>query len=93
MTAIHVAVAQMRTSWHEGGMFIGMHWIWWLLWILTIGLLLWGFWRMFADRREAHRRTERTEAAEEALRRRFAEGEIDEDEFVRRMRMLRENTL
>ncbi len=70
-----------------------MHWIWWFVWLLTIALLLWGFWRIFADRRESRRQAERVGEAEEALRRRFAEGEIDEDELARRMRTLREAIL
>ena len=93
MNASPVAIAQMGYSWHNGGMFIGMHWIWWLLWILTIGLLVWGLLRMFADQRETRQRAARTEVAEEALRKRFAGGDIDEDEYARRMRILRETAL
>lgn len=26
----------MGTSWHAGGMFIGMHGVWWILWLLTL---------------------------------------------------------
>jgi putative membrane protein len=74
-------------------MFMGMHWIWWFLWVLTIALLLWAFWRAFADRTETRRRVERQEAAEGALRQRFARGEIDEDEFARRLRILSETAV
>ena len=31
-----VATAQMPRSWHDGGMFGGMHWAWWSFWILTL---------------------------------------------------------
>jgi len=71
---------------------MGMHWIWWTLWLVTIGVLLTALWRVFAERSETHRRAVRQEAAEEALRKRFATGEIDEDEFAQRMRTLREAT-
>lgn len=81
---------QMPRSWHDGGMFIGMHWLWWGFWILTLVVLVWAFWRAFADRSATHRQAEREEAAEEELRRRYARGEIDEEEFERRLRVLRE---
>ena len=81
-------VPQMNTPWHADGMFVGMHWIWWIIWICTIGVLLWALWRALADRADTHNRVARQEAAEEELRRRFAVGEIDEDEFVQRMRIL-----
>lgn len=77
-------------SWHNGGMFIGMHWLWWLFWIFTLVLLVWALTRAGADRSESHRQAMREEAAEETLRRRYAAGEIDEDEYERRMKVLRE---
>jgi len=89
-SATGVYALQMPYTWHRGGMFMGMHWIWWSLWVLTIGVLLWAFWRLFRERAETRNRIQRQEAAEEALRRRFATGEIDEEEFARRMRVLRE---
>jgi len=87
------AITQMSTSWHDGGLFMGMHWVWWFIWLFTIAILLSALWRAFADRSETHRRVERKEAAEEALRERFASGEIDEEEFIRRMGILRESVL
>ncbi|MCJ7630355.1 MAG: SHOCT domain-containing protein [Longimicrobiales bacterium] len=88
MTAVLSAALQMSDSWHDGGMFMGMHWVWWSIWLLTIAFLLWGFWRVFADRSGTHRRAQRQETAEEALRKRFANGEINEEEFARRLRIL-----
>lgn len=90
MISMLSATWQTTTSWHDGGMFMGMHWIWWSLGLLTVGVLLWAFWRAFVDRSETHRRAERRGAAEEALRENLAVGEIDEEEFARRMRILRE---
>lgn len=77
-------------SWHDGGMFIGMHWLWWLFWIFTLVMVAWALIRLGADRSEMHRDAVRQEAAEETLRRRFAAGEIDEEEYARRMKVLRE---
>lgn len=90
MTTELLAALQMGRSWHDGGMFMGMHWAWWSFWTLTLLVLAWAFWRVFADRSETHRRVRREQAAEEELRRRFALGEIDEDELATRLRVLRE---
>ena len=79
-------------SWHGGGLFMGMHWLWWLIWIGTVGVLVWGFQRIGADRRATHQRLGRESEAEEALRRRFANGEISEDELTHAMKVLRETT-
>ena len=93
MSSTSVAGWQSTMSWHHGGMYMGMHWVWWSIWVLTVAFLRWAFWRLKADRSETHHRVERREAAEEALRRRFAAVEIDEEEFTRRMRVLRETPL
>jgi putative membrane protein len=77
-------------SWHGGGMFIGMHWLWWLFWIGTLAVILWAVARASADRSESHRSTLERQAAEDTLRQRFAAGEIDEEEYRRRMQVLRE---
>ena len=61
----------------------------WLAWA-ALFLLLGAMARLLGDRSETHRRVEREEAAEEALRSRFAAGEIDEEEYQRRLRILRE---
>jgi len=83
---------QMTTHWHDSGMFMGMHWVWWILWILTILVLLWGIGRLLADRSNTHHRVGWQEEAEGKLRQRFAAGEIDEEEFARRMRILRDSS-
>lgn len=81
---------QMPRSWHDGGMFIGMHWAWWSFWILTALVLGWALWRAGADRSGTRRQVRGEEEAEEELRRRYARGEIDDDEFARRLKVLRE---
>ena len=81
---------QRATAWHDGGMLMGMHWAWWLFWVLTVLFLLWGFRLLLRDRSATRRRLEREEAAERILRAAYAKGEISEDEFDRRLRVLRE---
>ena len=62
---------------------------WWpmgiglVIWVLIIGLLVWLVARSVGHRRGAG------ESAEELLRRRFAAGEIDEEEFAKRSEVLR----
>lgn len=84
-----VEAVQMPTTWHDGGMFGGMHWGWWSIWIATFLILCWAFFRLFADRAETRRSVRRKEAAEEELRSRFARGEIDEAELEDKMEALR----
>ena len=86
-----MGLMQAPTSWHHQGLYMGMHWLWWLFWILAILVIVWAFWRLGRDERSRERDETRREAAEEALRRRFGEGEIDEDQFLERMRILRES--
>jgi putative membrane protein len=71
-------------------MFIGMHWLWWSFWVFTLFAIAWAFVRSGADRSEAHKDVLQKEAAEDTLRRRFAAGEIDEEEYARRMKVLKE---
>jgi uncharacterized membrane protein len=54
-----------------------------VIWVLVIGLLVW-----LAIRAISHRPGS-GESAEELLRRRFAAGEIDEEEFAKRSEVLR----
>jgi len=79
--------------WHDSGLFMGMHWVWWSFWIVVLSVLLLAFWRLYADRRQTHDTVAREERAEEALRHRYAEGEIDDDEYARRLKVLRETML
>lgn len=82
---------QTVPGWHHQGLYMGMHWLWWVFWVAVVVLIVWVFLRL--DRGERSRRTEQTrrEAAEDVLRRRFSEGEIEEDDFLHRMRLIRES--
>jgi putative membrane protein len=69
----------------------GWHGEWWMMgfglifWLIVIGLAVWLIVR--ATGRE--RAEPRGEGAEEILRRRFASGEIDADEYERRLEVLK----
>jgi uncharacterized membrane protein len=82
---------QAATSWHHQGLYMGMHWLWWIFWIAVALIVLWVFLRLGTDERSRRTEQGRREAAEDVLRRRFSEGEIDEDEFLHRMRLIRES--
>lgn len=74
----------------HGGWMWGMHWLWWIFWIALAGLLIWALVSAVggSDSNGPSRRPDR-ESPEETLRRRYAEGEIDEEEFRERLRVLR----
>lgn len=86
--AIHILSAQMPQIWHHQGLFMGMHWGWWLLWIATVAVVVWAFVRMAADRRAARREAERIMAMENVLRERHHRGDIDDEEFARELTAL-----
>ena len=88
-----VMAALQTTSWHDGGLFMGMHWLWWLVWVGTVGVLGWAFVRLYSDRREVRRLVGEEEAAEQVLRKRFAQGDIDEDQYMQKVKVLRETML
>ena len=75
-------LTQMQEVWHRQGLFMGMHWAWWLFWIAAGLMVLWAFWRLFADRREARREVARVRQTEADLRARYARGEIDQDQLI-----------
>jgi len=64
---------------------------WWpmgigmIIWVAIIGLLIWLVIRTMSHRSGSGH----AESAEELLRRRFAAGEIDEEEYAKRVEVLR----
>ncbi len=84
-------LAQTSGAWHEGGLFMGMHWAWWLFVAGTLLVLIWAFWIALAERGATHRQEATRETAEEALRQRFARGDISEEQFAEALRVLRES--
>lgn len=84
-------MAQMPYPWHEGGLLMGMHWAWLIFVVGTLIVLIWAFWITFAERGATHRQGATRESAEEALRQRFAQGEISEEQFAEILRVLKES--
>ncbi|MFC6673512.1 SHOCT domain-containing protein [Marinobacterium aestuariivivens] len=60
-----------------------------LLWLLLLILLCWALVRLFSGRDGSDRPREKT--AREILDERFAKGEIDEDEYRKRLEVLKED--
>ena len=83
-----VTILQMHSDWHHLGLFMGMAWAWWRFWIATLAVVLWALGAVIRERGQVHRRAEAGLQAEEVLRQRFARGEISEDEFAARLRVL-----
>jgi putative membrane protein len=77
------------SAWHSEGMFMGVHWLWWTFLIFTGVILVWALWRTLSDDRGTRRSSATAESAEDALRERFARGEVDEDEYVHKLQVLR----
>jgi putative membrane protein len=78
----------MGWNWPDGGggwwaMGLGML-AWVLLLAVAVGLVVW-----LINRGGVGPRIEHGDSAEEVLRRRFASGEIDADEYQRRLALLR----
>lgn len=68
----------------DGGYYMGgMHGLWWLVWIVLIGVLIFSGWGRSGDRRrETH------ETPHEVLKRRLANGDISADEYEQRKLLL-----
>lgn len=65
--------------------FIGMHWIWWLI---VVGIILLVVFNIIPYRPK----TELEENALEILKKRFARGEIEREEFEERKKILNQNS-
>jgi len=94
MTYVSILATQMpMSSWHDGGLFMGMHWVWWLTWGATVLVIGLAFGRLYMDRARTRRRVDSSSAAQADLRSQLTRGEIDEDEYSRRIKALRETLL
>lgn len=84
-------MSQMFRGGSGSGMYMGLHWGWWLLWAVIVALLVWALARGLSGwgKREAPRSD--PDSAEAILRSRFARGEISEEEFREREKVLRES--
>lgn len=67
--------------WFDGHHYWGMHWIWWILWII---FLIW----IFATPWDVPGQRTKKEAPLDILKKRYAAGEIDSDEFEERKKAI-----
>ena len=67
----------MMHDWYFGG----MHWIWWILWLI---LLCWIFLIPYPTPGQNRRK----DKAMEALRERYARGELSDEEFEQKKKVL-----
>jgi len=77
--------AEAMMYWGDAG---GWVWLWMLIpavfWVVFLGFVAWGISQVVAGGRR-----EQTESALDILQRRYAQGEIDHDEFEHRRQTLR----
>ena len=67
--------------WHMDDDFWVMHWLWWIFWIIIAIIVFAAFWFIRGNRR-------RNETPLDILKRRYAAGEIDTEEYELRKREL-----
>lgn len=72
---------------HDGSYMIGMHWFWWMFWIVLVAVIFLSLWSAPARRGKAPRET-----PHEVLRRRLATGEITTQEYEERKALLDRDT-
>lgn len=65
---------------HDSAYMVGMHWLWWLLWLPLLGIIFFSPWGRSARRDKPSRETP-PETPPEVLRRRLAAGEITPQEY------------
>lgn len=69
---------------YDGGFFMGgMHALWWLFWLVLVGVLVFFAWGRPGER---HRRARET--PHEVLQRRLASGEITPEQYEQRKTLL-----
>ena len=69
---------------HQGYHFGGMHFFWWIFWIIII---IW----IFATPYDLPGQRTKTESPLEILKKRFAKGEITKEEYDQKKKVLEEN--
>lgn len=91
---IWTSAAVLAQGWNgmggHGGWMWGMHWLWWIFWVAVAALVIWALVSAVGGGGSSRPpdRPER-ETAEEVLWRRYADGEIDQEEYRERLRVLR----
>ena len=84
-------LSQMSGGGATYGMYMGLHWVWWLVWLAIIGVLVWALARGLSGAGRETRSPPHTDSAEDVLRARFDRGEISEEEFRKSEKVLRES--
>lgn len=80
--------------WYGDGHMIGMHWGWWIFWLVVVAFLVWLVARMTGTSSSSAGTPPPPpprQGPEEILRERFAKGEISEEEFRKRLHAIRES--
>ncbi|MFQ5676756.1 MAG: SHOCT domain-containing protein [bacterium] len=72
----------MHDMWGWGGMWFG-----WLFWLVILGLIIWGV-KTIAGSNRGRETNSQQESALEILKKRYARGEINDDEFEEKKRRL-----
>ena len=73
---------------HDGSYMIGMHGLWWLFWLLIIGVFFFSGWGRPGRRGDRPRET-----AHQVLSRRMASGEITPEQYEERKALLDRDAL
>jgi len=69
---------------HDGSTFMGgMHWFWWIFWVVLIGVVMFYGWGRPSEQRRRPRET-----THEVLQRRLSSGEIAPEEYEKRKALL-----
>ena len=69
---------------YDGGYFMGgMHGLWWIFWVVLIGVLVFYGWGRPSEQRRRSRET-----PHQALQRRLANGEVTAEEYEKRKALL-----
>jgi putative membrane protein len=93
-TTMAVLAQQGQYMWYGNGHMMGMHWGWWIFWLIVLVFLIWFVLRTTGSGAASGPSAPPPPAPptpEEVLRDRLARGEITEEEFRQRMRVLRES--
>lgn len=61
----------------------GMHWLWWIFWLVLVGVIVFYGWGRAGEQRRGPRET-----PHEVLRRRLASGEITPEQYEQRKALL-----
>ena len=69
---------------YDAGYFMGgMHWFWWIFWLVLLGVIVFYGWGRQSEQRRRPRET-----PHEVLQRRLASGEIAPEEYEKRKGLL-----